>query len=450
MSDRVASINLRRLPVEALKPHPRNPRVHPKLDSPLWVVMRKSLDHSYFDPLVWNERNGCLISGHLRLKILVELSFTHVDVSVVDYDEPTHYARMIAANRPLGEWEEAILASLATDIESAGLDAALAGYDHKALLALIEGPIVNDDTLSAEELVSKAELLQEKWQVQLGDLYQIGAHRLLCGDCSSPDNWTRLLDGTLAEMVWTDPPYNVAYHAIQKRRNALNVERGRKPRSKPLTILNDNMDEDQYAALLNTWFKAASDHTRPGGAVYIAHADNFGLVTRAAAKAAGFHLAQTLIWVKQAFTLGRQDYQWQHEPILYGWKDGAGHFWQGGYRQATVIDDEPKLTKKSKPELIAIISDLRNARETTIIREPRNTVSDLHPTVKPLPLVARHIWNSSKRGDTVLELFVGSGTTLAAAEQTGRRCVATELDPKFCAVTLERSSALGLTIEKIA
>ncbi len=412
--------------------------------------MRKSLAEDYFDPIVWNRRNGCLVSGHLRLKVFTELTFTHIDVVVVDYDESIHYARMIAANRILGEWEETILKSLASEIEMAGIDAALAGYDHKAFLAMLECPAVPDDTTNAEEMMSKAEQLQEKWKVEIGDLYQIGRHRLLCGDCSSQDNWQCLLEGSLADMTWTDPPYNVDYDAAQRKRDKLHKEHGTANHIKPQKILNDHMSEEEYAAALIVWLSAAGVNTKAGGAVYIAHADCFGLATRAAAKAASFNITQCLVWVKQAWTLGRQDYQWQHEPILYGWKTGAGHFWQGGYKQSTVIDEEPKLAKKSKPELIAIINDLRNARDTTIVREPRNVVSDLHPTVKPIHLVSRHIWNSSHRGDTVLELFSGSGTTMAACEHIGRRCVATELDPKYCAVILERLTALGLAAEKIS
>lgn len=450
MSEKVASFEKSRLPIGELKLHPRNPRKHPKKDSALWQVMVKSLEVDYFDPIVWNKRNGCLVSGHLRLKVLQEMGFTHVDVVVVDYDEVLHYARMIAANRFLGDWEEEILASLAREIEAGGLDSALAGYDHKAFMALFSCPPVLNDDEATEEMVSKAELLQEKWQVQPGDLYQIGNHRLLCGDCSSQDNWQRLLGGALADMVWCDPPYNVAYDAAQRKRNKLHASRGTKDHIKPQTILNDSMPEDKYADFLKDWFSAASANSKPGAAVYIAHADSFGLPTRAAAKHAGFYIAQTLVWVKQAWTLGRQDYQWQHEPILYGWKTGAGHHWQGGFKQSTVIDDEVVLTKKSKPELIAIINDLRNARDTTIVREPRNVVSDLHPTIKPVQLVARHVWNSSRREETVLELFNGSGTTMAACEQTGRRCVSTELDPKFVAVGLERMATLGLPITKAA
>lgn len=443
VSPTVAAICIRRLPIDQIKPHPRNPREHPKPDSPVWQVLKKSVEHDYFDPLVWNERNGCLVSRHFRRKVMESLGIVEVDVSVVDYDEPTHYARMIAANRPLGDWENTILASLAGEIDLAGVDAALAGYDTTALMALVDPLEVEGDDDNAEQLLTKADELQIKWQVHPGDLYQIGSHRLLCGDCSSMDNWQRILEGGKADMLWCDPPYNVAYDQSLRRRIKDHVTLA------AVTILNDDLPGDEYCAILKAWLNAGATMLKQGGAFYIAHAESYSLETRMAAREAGLDVRQCLIWVKQAWTLGRQDYQWQHEPILYGWRPGAGHYWQGGYSQSTIIDDDIDLKKLTKGELITLIGHMRNATDTTVIREPRNVVSDLHPTIKPVRLVARHIWNSSRRGDTVLELFGGSGTTLIAAEQLGRRCVATELDPKYCAVILERLTGAGLTATKL-
>lgn len=447
MTEKTAAIEIQRLPVEQLKRHPRNPRVHPEPGSPTWEILKRSLEHAYFEPLVWNRSNGYLVSGHLRLKVLVEMGVELVDVSVVDLDEPRHYALMIAANRQIGEWEQTVLAALAGEIDQAGLDAALALYDDKALLALVQCPVTGDDTEEVEELLSRAEQLQQEWQVQVGDLYQIGAHRLLCGRCESPDNWQRLLGDQHADMLWCDPPYNVAYDREERKA----IKAGKEVPAEPSgdVLLNDDLPRDEYLQVLSSWLGMASARLKPGGAFYIAHAEAYGYETRHAALAAGLRFAQCLIWVKQAWTLTRQDYQWQHEPILYGWKPGAAHHWQGGYSQATVIDDDRDLKKLSKSELISLVNHLRNAHDTTVIREPRNTISDLHPTIKPTRLVARQIWNSSRRGETVMELFGGSGTTLVAAEQTGRRCVATELDPKYCAVILHRMKALGLEIEKL-
>lgn len=446
---KVAAIDIRRLPISELRPHPRNPREHPEPGTPGWEVLRKSVEHDYFDPLVWNQRNGYLVSGHFRRKIMEAGGITHVDVSVVDYDEPTHYARMIAANRPLGEWVEGVLAALAGDIELAGIDAALAGYDHKALLALVDPPEVTDDDEQAQELLTKADELQAKWQVQPGDLYQIGDHRLLCGACEEPGNLESLLEGGTADLMWIDPPYNVAYDQRERQRIKAQAAGQDVSALAPVVIENDDLPRDEYLALLKAWLAAGTKMLKPGGAFYIAHAESFGLETRQAANEMKLYVAQCLIWAKQAWTLSRQDYQWQHEPVLYGWRPGAGHFWQGGYSQSTVIDDDTDLKKLSKGELIGVVNHMRNATDTTVVREPRPTASDLHPTMKPVRLVARHVWNSSRRGELVLELFGGSGTTLVASQQLGRRCVATEYEPKFCAVILERLTGMGLTALKL-
>jgi len=455
VTGKTASIDLRTLPLADLKPHPRNPRQHPDPGSVQWEILKKSLAHVFFDPLVWNESNGMLVSGHLRLKLLLEMGYENAAVSVVHLDEPAHLAVMIHANKHGGDFNPEVLKSLVVDIDTAGLDAALAGFDAKAFAMLLECPEVTDDTDSAEALLSKADQLQLKWKVEPGDLFQIGAHRLLCGKCESLDNWSRLLQGAMIDIFWTDPPYNVDYESIQKRRNELKLEKGSIPHTVPQGIMNDKMSPEQYLANLRQWFTAAFQVTKPGGVVYIAHADSYGLETRLAARDAGWYIAQTLIWVKNAFTLGRQDYQWQHEPVLYGWKkvqsdEGSAHYWQGGYKQSTIIDDmHGKLHKKTKPELIELVNALLNERETTIVREPRNIGDNLHPTVKPVRLVARQIWNSSARGERVGELFGGSGTTIVASEQIGRVCYATELDPKYCAVILERCTGLGLPVEKV-
>ncbi len=393
-----------------------------------------------------------LVSGHYRRKVLEASGFTHADVSVVDYDEPTHLARLVAANNLLGEFADDLLSALARDIEQSGIQAALAGWDEKEMSALLDGPqIENDDTEETVELVSGAEKLAEKWKVEKGDVWQIGPHRLVCGDCTLPETLAAVLGDVVPDLVWTDPPYNVNYDSIQERRNELKRERGSTPHTAPQEILNNDLSDAAYETLLSKAFANAFALARPGAVIYVAHADSQGLINRRSLAAAGWKLAQNLIWVKNAFTLGRQDYQWQHEPILYGWKPGAAHYWQGGFAQASIIDDEETdLKKASKDELVAIIQRLRNDRNTSVIREPRNTVAALHPTIKPLTLVARQVWNSSRTGEAVLELFGGSGTTMAAAEQTGRVCFACELDPKFCAVILERMAVLGLEITRLA
>ncbi len=451
MDVKVATFVKERWVLADIGEHERNPRFHAEPGTAKWNALSRSLAEDYFDPLVLNRRNSKLVSGAFRRKVMMHDGFVAADVVVVDYDEATHYARMIAANRHFGDWCEEILAALAREIDASGLDPALAGLDdQKALAQLFDGPKVQDDGDTAAALVSQAEEVAKKWQVHLGDLFRVGDHRILCGDCTRPENWQLLLEGRVADMVWTDPPYNVDYDSIQQRRIELSRSAGKTPHAKAEAIINDDLTDADYGRLLRACFARAFEFTKPGGAIYVAHADSYGLLTRLAVAEAGWYVAQCCIWVKNAFTLGRQDYQWQHEPVLYGWKPGAAHYWQGGYRQASVLDDEAKLGSLGKPELIALIHALKNERDTTIIREPRGTGNALHPTVKPLQLVARQIHNNSRRGETVLELFGGSGTTVLAAQQIGRRAVATELDPKFCAVILERLTLAGLKVEKIS
>ncbi len=451
MTELIAALTIERRVLAELKPHPRNPRKHPEPGTRGWQVLKASLGRDYFDPIVFNRRNGMLVSGHLRHKVLLDLGYTHADVSMVDYDEAEHWARLIAANELLGEWETDLLDSLARDIDASGIDSRLAGWDEKQMAARLDGPAITDDTENAIVLVSKADDLQLEWKVQVGDLFEAGPHRILCGDCTRAENWRALLGNELADIIWTDPPYNVDYESIQRRRIEIKAADGKShTHSAPEAILNDDLSPEAYRRLMTAAFATAHAFTKPGGAIYVAHADSHGLVTREAVGAAGWHVAQCLIWVKNAFTLGRQDYQWQHEPVLYGWKLGAAHYWQGGFSLSTILDDEERnLSKLAKEELVAIIQRLRNARETTVIREPRNPGNGLHPTVKPLPLVARQIHNSSRKGEIVAELFAGSGTTLIAAHQTGRRARATELEPKFCAVNLQRLKEAGLEVNKV-
>ena len=440
---RDAILRIERKELTELGEHEEFLRDHPDDDSSEVGALDGSLGHDYFAALVWNQRNGKLVDGVKRKHRLLALGFVRADVAVVDYDEATHIARMHAANDHTGHWNKDLEREMAKRVNEAGLAPALGMWDAKSLAMLLDPPVIADD--EPESLVSQADVLQAKWQVQPGDLYEIGAHRLLCGDCTKQKSWQLLLEGRIADMVWTDPPYNIAYEQVQDRRNGLRTEPGQQPQARAQAILNDSMKPAAYKQLLRDAFRAAYEHCKPGAAIYIAHADMWRVTNELAAKRVGWTLRQNIQWVKSAFTLGMQDYQWEHEPILYGWKPGGAHYWQGGYRQSTVMDDGiEKIAKLKKKQLVEIIDDLLNGRNTTVMREPRNSSNGLHPTIKPLHLVARQIWNSSREGDRVMELFGGSGTTLVAAEHTNRCGVATELDPKYCAVILERLQGHGL------
>lgn len=441
----IAELRVERRKLADLKPHPRNPRVHAERDSAEWDALERSLAHDYFDPLVLNVRNGMLVSGHYRQKVMEVMGVTEVDVVIVDYDETTHLARMMAANRQFGEWDDEAVAELVDEIEAAGGESWLAGFLEEDWEDVLDVPDdLEDDSDEVAEKLSRAEELQAKWQVQPWELFEAGGVRLLCGDCTKRESWERLLGSEVADMVWTDPPYNVNYDELQAHRNRVSA-RCNVPVE---AIQNDDLSDDEYKALLVDAFGMAGAFVKPGGAIYIAHADLYRLENQVAAEMAGFLIKQNIVWVKSNFTLGRQDHQWQHEPILYGWKDGASHFWQGGYTQSTV-EEESELDGMDRDEVLAVARHLLNDRNGTVVREGSEVAQKIgHPTVKPLPLVARQIWNSSRKGETVLELFGGSGTTLLAAHHTGRRCVATELEPKFCAVILERLEEAGLEVSR--
>lgn len=249
-----------------------------------------------------------------------------------------------------------------------------------------------------------------------GDIWKLGDHRLMCGDSTKLNNVTRLMDGDLADLWLTDPPYNVGYgmedSAMMSRR---------KHRTDGLTVLNDRQDDSSFRKFLVDAYTAASRNLRAGGAFYIWHADTEGYNFRSSLRdVSELTLRETLIWVKNSLCLGRQDYQWRHEPCLYGWKEGAAHFWNSDRKQTTVLEfDRPKKNKE-------------------------------HPTMKPVPLFAYLVQNSTKKGQIVLDTFGGSGTTVVACEETGRIARVMELDPHYCDVIIARWEKLtGLKAEKI-
>lgn len=230
-----------------------------------------------------------------------------------------------------------------------------------------------------------------------GDIWILGRHRLMCGDSTQKEQVLRLMNNQEADMILTDPPYNVDYEG--KTADALKIE-------------NDNMNETEFYNFLLDSFRNMYESVKYGGSVYVFHADTEGLNFRNAFKSCGFKLAQCLVWVKNTFVMGRQDYQWRHEPILYGWKEGAGHYFVDDRKQSTVLEfDKPS----------------KNAE---------------HPTMKPVDLLVYLIKNSSKENNLILDLFGGSGSTLIAAEQTKRNCYTMELDPKYCDVIVKRWETL--------
>lgn len=259
---------------------------------------------------------------------------------------------------------------------------------------------------------------------QRGQLYRLGRHYLYCGDSTSAEDMAALMQGTRADLIVTDPPYNVA--DTGKTADALKID-------------NDAMDDAGFKEFLSKAFAAMKEPLKAGGAFYIWYASRESVNFETALKENGLTVKQQLIWVKNAMTLGRQDWQWRHEPCLYGWKNGANHYWDGRRDLTTVYDEKPNYKKMNKEQLLQEITKLRGDNvPNTIIYEDKPARNDEHPTMKPVKLFQRLIKNSSKEDDAILDPFGGSGTTIIACEKLNRTAYVNEIDPRYCDVIRRR------------
>lgn len=282
-----------------------------------------------------------------------------------------------------------------------------------------------DDADADEDEYSEEDAANAPTRCNPGDVWLLGRHRLMCGDSTKEADVAKLMGGEQADLLLTDPPYNVDYQGGTKDK---------------MKIANDNMDDVAFVGFLTAAFNCAIQAMRPGAAFYVWHADSKGFEFRTALKEVGLTLRETLIWVKNALVLGRQDYQWRHEPCLYGWKKGAAHYFVDDRSQSTVIEDAGvDYRKLKKDELLKLVLQLTDVSiPNTVIYEDKPTKNDIHPTMKPVKLMARLTKNSTKQEQLVLDLFGGSGSTLIACEQINRRCFTMEYDPKYCDAILDR------------
>ena len=372
------------LPIEELNPYENNAKLHPK--EQIDQIVRSMEEFGNNDPIAIDE-NNVIIEGHGRLLALKQMGEKEVPVIRLKHLTDEQKRAYILAHNQLTlntGFDEDILAA---ELESiVGIDMADFGFDLDVVDVVEELTDVEEDSdfdvTPPKEPKSKP-----------GDLYQLGNHRLLCGDSTSLDDVAKLMGGEQADMLLTDPPYNVAYEGATEDK---------------LTIQNDDMEDEDFRQFLRDVYASADSAMKPGASFYIWHADSEGYNFRGAAHDVGWMIRQCLIWNKNTLVLGRQDYHWKHEPCLYGWKDGASHNWYGNRKQTTVMDfDKPT----------------RNGE---------------HPTMKPVPLFAYQMEMSSKKGDNVLDLFGGSGTTMIAAEQLGRNAYLMELDPRYVDVIVNR------------
>ena len=396
---------LKVLPVTVLKPAAYNPRKKLKPGDKEYEKIKNSIEEFGFaDPLVVNA-DMTIIGGHQRLNVAIAMGYTEVPCAVVDIDKTREKALNIALNKITGAWDDSLLADLLKDIENSDFDLGktgfdppeieslqgmdfdplLTGFDEKELTALFDdGVDAKEDDFDVE-----SELKQPVFS-RAGDLWVLGKHKVLCGDSTLPESYSKVLDGVKANLVLTDLPYFVSYEGTAG------------------TIQNDDLPDEEAYQFTEKAMRCMHDNLADDGSIYVFHSDSKGLIFRRAFDAVGFYLSGCCIWKKNALVLGRSPYQWQLEPCLYGWKKDGRHQWYSDRKQTTIWEFE----------------------------KPRKNAD--HPTMKPIPLLAYPILNSSMSNAIVLDAFGGSGSTLIACEQTDRVCRTIELDEKFCDVIVKR------------
>lgn len=340
-------------------------------------------------------------------------------------NEAEELADLLADNRiaEMAEMDEKMLREVFSVISEADISTDLTGYTTDDLSDIFKD--IKLDEIDLEEVDENIPEVPEEPFTKEGDIWKLGRHRLICGDSTKRRTYESLMQGELARLIVTDPPYNVDYEGGAGK------------------IMNDSMDSASFRAFLRDMYTSAASVTADGAGIYVFHADGEGVAFREELQSAGFLLKQCLVWVKNSFVLGRQDYQWRHEPILYGWKDGAAHYFTEKRNLSTVIDESGRpdidsLSREEMAELLEFIYDEADSIETTVLYCDKPLKNAEHPTMKPTTLVARLIENSSKSGWVVLDPFGGSGSTMIACEATGRDARLIELDPKFCDVIVKR------------
>lgn len=382
-------------------------------------IKRSIKEFGYVDPIIINS-DYTIIGGHQRATVLMDLGWTEAECIIVDMDKDKEKALNVALNKITGSWDFDKLAQVFADLEGK-LDAEITGFDHTDIQEMIES--LKIEPQDYEDNFNLEEALEGEPETKPGDLYIMGGHRLLCGDATHEEAYKRLMNGSQARLLLTDPPYNVDYEG-----------------GNGLKIMNDKMETSKFYNFLYDFYNNAQKVMNPGAAFYIWHGDNERHNFQRACEDAGLSVKQCLIWNKNGFVMGRQDYQWKHEPCLYGWKEGAAHYFVDDRTQSTVIEDQRQNFKQmKKDELVSLLEEIYSDKiSTTVINEPKPLANTDHPTMKPIKLLARQIKNSTKQGENVLDPFGGSGSTLIACEQLNRKCYMMELDPKYCDVIVKR------------
>ncbi|HEM3037146.1 TPA: DNA modification methylase [Streptococcus suis] len=381
------TMEIREIRLSELHPASYNPRKKLKKGDKEYEKIKQSLlKFGYVDPIIVN-KDLTVIGGHQRLTVLKDLDYETAKCVIVDLSKDDEKALNIALNKITGQWDDQLLADLLLDLQESDFNLDLTGFEPPEIDEILTN--VHDKDLSDDDFDVEEELKKPTFSKR-GDIWQLGKHRVICGDSTKSETYDQLLGDKKANLVVTDPPYNVDVEESAGK------------------ILNDNMPDSEFYQFLFDMFTQVEKHIESDASIYVFHADTEGLNFRKAFKDAGFYLSGCCIWKKNSLVLGRSPYQWQHEPCLFGWKQKGKHQWFSDRKQTTIWEyDRPKSSKD-------------------------------HPTMKPIPLMAYPIQNSSMRGTIVLDPFLGSGSTLMAADQTGRVCYGIELDEKFVDVIVKR------------
>ena len=372
-------MNIINIELKKIKQYEKNPR---KNDEAVGPVAESIKEFGFKCPIIL-DKNNVIVAGHTRYKAAKRLKLKEVPCIVADDLTEEQIKAFRLADNKVGEIAEWDFDLLNMELESISFDMSSFGFN----ILNEEEKEIEEDEYDLEEKLKNIEEPKSKY----GDIYQLGKHRLMCGDSTKIEDVEKLMNGVKVDLLITDPPYNVNYEG-----------------GNGLKIKNDNMDNDNFRKFLTDAFSTADSVMKEGAVFYIWHADSEGYNFRGACFDNNWKVRQCLIWNKNSMVMGRQDYHWKHEPCLYGWKDGASHLWASDRKQTTILDFD-KPTKNAE-----------------------------HPTMKPVKLFDYQIKNNTKKDDIVLDLFGGSGTTLIACEQNGRISYNMELDPKYVDVIIDR------------
>lgn len=411
----IMKLEITYLPTNQLTPYKNNAKLHPQ--EQIDQIKNSIREFGMNDPIAVCGEDNIIVEGHGRLIACQQMGMDTVPVIRLDHLTEEERKAYTLAHNKLTMNTDFDLEILEQELKEINLNMADYGFD-----SIDESDVeIEEDGFDFDE----EEEMQQEAKSKLGEIYQLGNHRLMCGDSTSSNDVIALMDSQEADLVITDPPYNV------------NISN-----SQGMTIHNDNMGDEDFTEFLTKAFQNMEMALKAGGAFYVWYAAMNHTNFEKALKTSGLKPRQQLVWVKNSLSLGRADYQWIHEPCLYGWKDGEGHYFTYDRTQCTAIESKAiNFDELDKQQAIKMLKEIYES-ETTVIKEKKPSVDKLHPTMKPVTMMGKLIRNSSKKGEMILGLFGGSGSTLIACDELGRTCYTMEYDPHYVDVIIERWETL--------